>query len=45
MASAYYHLGLLREAQGRGEDAASAFQRAIDLDTEGVLTGLIERSR
>ena len=44
LAAAYYHLGLLRDAQGREKDAERAFQRAIDLDTEGGLEGLVERS-
>ena len=44
LAAAQYHMGLLREAQGRNEEAKRAFQQAIDLDTEGTLSRLIERS-
>jgi tetratricopeptide (TPR) repeat protein len=36
LASAHYHMGVLRNALGEEEAARFAFLRAIDLDTEGV---------
>jgi tetratricopeptide (TPR) repeat protein len=44
LASAHYHLGLLREAQGDPERAQEAFVRALDLDTNGELIPLVERA-
>jgi len=35
LASAYYHLGVVRKALGQTEAARFAFLRAIDLDTDG----------
>jgi len=45
LSSAHYHVGLLRDAQGRMDESKYAFRRAIDLDTSGTVTRLIERSR
>lgn len=45
LASAYYHLGLLRIQQGRHSEAEQAFVRARDLDTQAKLGPLIERVR
>jgi Flp pilus assembly protein TadD len=45
LASAYYHLGLLWNAQGSEHKADEAFQRAVDLDTTGTLVPLVERAR
>ncbi len=45
LASAHYHLGLLRSAQGVTHEAEGAFQRAVDLDTTGTLVPLVERAR
>lgn len=45
LAPAYYHLGLLRSAQGRESEANEAFDRAVDLDTTGELIPLVERAR
>jgi Flp pilus assembly protein TadD len=44
LASAYYHLGLLRSDQGHQDEAEEAFTRAIDLDTTGRLVALVERA-
>jgi tetratricopeptide (TPR) repeat protein len=44
LASAHYHLGLLRAAQDQHERAREAFIRALDLDTTGALTSLVERA-
>jgi tetratricopeptide (TPR) repeat protein len=43
LASAHYHLGLLRASQGQHEAAQEAFVRALDLDTTGTLTPLVEQ--
>lgn len=45
LASAYYHLALLRQEQGREREAHSAFDRAVDLDTSGDLVPLVARAR
>jgi tetratricopeptide (TPR) repeat protein len=42
LASAHYHLGVLRAAQGQHEDAEEAFTRALDLDTTGDIAPLVE---
>lgn len=39
LASTHYHLGVLRNALGEEEAARFAFQRAIDLDTDGYYRG------
>jgi Flp pilus assembly protein TadD len=44
LASAHYHLGLLRSDQGRRSEAEEAFTRAIDLDTTGEFVLLVERA-
>lgn len=44
LTSAYYHLGLLRMAQGASQEAREAFVRALDLDTTGDLGSLVERA-
>ena len=44
LAAAYYHLGVLRHAQGNPEEARDAFVRAVNLDTTGALVPLIERA-
>jgi tetratricopeptide (TPR) repeat protein len=45
LASAHYHLGVLRNDQGRQDEADRAFARAVDLDTTGALSRLVERAR
>jgi len=45
LASVHYHVGLLRDAQGRTDESERARQRAIDLDTKGVVRRQIDRSR
>jgi tetratricopeptide (TPR) repeat protein len=44
LASAYYHYGMLLEAQGDSQGARAAFVRSVDLDTTGALLPLIERA-
>ncbi|MGD8968683.1 MAG: tetratricopeptide repeat protein [Anaerolineae bacterium] len=44
LASAHYHLGLLRSGQGRRGEAEEAFTRAIDLDTTGEFVPLVDRA-
>lgn len=44
LASAYYHLGLLRRSRGQTKLAREAFTRAIDLDTTGRFTWLLARA-
>lgn len=44
LAVAYYHLGLLRQVQGKPGEADDAFRRAVDLDTTGALAPLVERA-
>jgi len=44
LATAYYHKGLLRMAQGVPQKAREAFTRALDLDTTGDLGPLVERA-
>jgi tetratricopeptide (TPR) repeat protein len=44
LASAHYHLGLLRATQGQRERAEEVFIRALDLDTTGDVTPLVERA-
>jgi tetratricopeptide (TPR) repeat protein len=44
LASAHYHLGLVRIDQGQREEAKQAFTRAIDLDMEGKFIPLVERA-
>jgi tetratricopeptide (TPR) repeat protein len=45
MASAHYHLGLLKTAQGYPEEAQEAFTRAIDLDVTGKFRALVQRAQ
>jgi len=45
LASAQYHLGLLRNDQGQRAEADRAFTRAVDLDTTGAFGRLVERVR
>ncbi len=42
-ASAYYYLGLLRNARGEHAEAREAFIRASDLDVDGALTSSLKR--
>jgi Flp pilus assembly protein TadD len=44
LASAYYHLGRLRAAEGRHEEARDVLARAVDLDTTGELVPLVEQA-
>ena len=43
LASAYYHLGRVWEAQGKREKAQEAYVHALNLDTTGELAPLVER--
>jgi tetratricopeptide (TPR) repeat protein len=44
LASAHYHLGMLLDVQGNHQGAREEFVRAVDLDTTGELTPLVERA-
>jgi tetratricopeptide (TPR) repeat protein len=44
LANAHYHMGLLWVARGDPERANEAFVRALDRDTTGTLTPLVERA-
>jgi tetratricopeptide (TPR) repeat protein len=44
LASAHYHLGRLWAAEGADQEAREAFTRALDLDTTGAVTPLVERA-
>jgi Flp pilus assembly protein TadD len=44
LAPAHYHLGLLRVAQGERGQAEASFVRALDFDTTGEMTLLVERA-
>ena len=44
LASAQYHLGVLRNDQGQWGEADRAFTRAVDLDATGAFRELVERA-